>query len=275
VIFARRTECTVQLCATAGAGKSTCARPRSTNDKLFLAKLSAFDRRSDLTAKAKFTGDDIRVGLVSITRDAVKLCHKKFRSHSMETNQGLEKIFEDAFFSAIDLEDWNAKTQVDRRSFGIKDKFRPNGRVDMVITHDDGHRVGIEFKVCQFPRMKWTSPNQSTYDIGQIAWDFGSLKTYGVESGYCIVVLHGGLVDMPSVTEAGIARSFHNAMFTDYMSAKQWGYLKYAQQPAASKRECKLLKRWASASRTIATNPYGFCKLFKAERLAVVGLSGK
>lgn len=147
----------------------------------------------------------------------------------------------------------------------------------MVVTHDDGHRVAIEFKVCQFPRMKWPSPNQSTYDVGQIAWDFGALKTYEVESGYCIVVLHGGLVDMPTVTEAGIARAFHNAMFTDYTSAKTWGYLKYAQQPAASRRVMEIIEEMGFGKPYYSeeANPHGFCKLFKPEKLAVIGLSIK
>lgn len=228
-------------------------------------------------AMTKFTAGEIRDGLLKITKDAVTSCHRKFRSHSKASKQGLEKIFDDAFYNAIEVGEWQASRQVNRNSFGFKDKFRPKGRVDMVVTHEDGFRVGIEFKVCQFPRMKWTSPNDSTYDVGQIASDFGALRTYAVESGYCMVVLHGGLVDMPSVTELGIARSFHNAMFADYMAAKHWGYLKYAKQYAKDKHQMQLIEDMGFGKPYFSekANPRSFCKLFKKERLAVVGLSIK
>jgi hypothetical protein len=146
--------------------------------------------------------------------------------------------------------------------------------VDGIITHEGGYRVGIEFKVCEFPRMKWTSPNQSTYDIGQLAWDFAALKKYGLNSGYCIVVLHGGLVDMPGVTAPGIARSFHNATFTDFQATKTWGYLKYARLTAVQKHEMMTVDEmgFGKPYNSAQANPNNFCKLYRDKKLAVVGI---
>ena len=225
-------------------------------------------------AKEKFTALDIRVGLADICDGTIAKCHKEFHSLRKNKKQGLEKIFHLAFAKTMKYDDWEATNQVSRETFKIKDKFRPRGWVDTVFTHTDGHRIGIEFKVCEFPRMKWTSPNQSLYDIGQLAWDFSALKKYGLNSGYCIVVLHGGLVDMPGVTAPGIARSFHNAMFTDFMITKTWGYLKYSKLSAAEKHERDTVEEmgFGKPYNITKANPNNFCRLYKDKKLAVVGI---
>jgi hypothetical protein len=227
--------------------------------------------------RAKFTDTDIRDGLIEISNSAIARCHKPFHKHRRTTKQGLEKIFHDAFDKTVRYDDWRASNQVNRTTFGIKDKFRPKGWVDMVIAHDDGYKVGIEFKVCEFPRMKWTSPNQSTYDVGQIAWDFGALKKYSLNSGYCIVILHGGLVDMPGATGPGIMRSFHNMMFTDYMATKTWGYLKYSKISAPERHEMEIVEEmgFGKPFNIAKANLNNFCRLYRKEKLAVVGISVK
>ncbi len=136
--------------------------------------------------KTTFSDHDIKVGLVEISDDAIAACYRTFHKLRKEKSQGLEKIFHLAFSDALDHPGWTAKNWVSRASFETTDKRRRKGWVDGVITHQDGHRIGVEFKVCQFPRMKWQSPNQSMYDIGQLAWDFGALKKYDLDFG----VLH-------------------------------------------------------------------------------------
>jgi len=226
-------------------------------------------------AKTKFNDKEIKDGMILLCNTAVDLCGKKFQKHKAVKKQGLERLFEEDFVKAAKMKDWKIKTQHNRADLGIIDKMRPKGWVDAIITHDDGFRVGVEFKICELPRMKWNDANSSTYDVGQLAWDYKALSTYKMDSAYCVAVLHGALVEMPTATPLGIMRMFHNALFTDFQVAKSWGWAKYKNQSAIGRREIETISDMGLDKPFYRpkANPNNFCRLYKEQKLAVVGFS--
>src|SRR5258707_6664754 len=106
-------------------------------------------------AKTRFTDKEIKDGLIELCDSAIALCGRKFQKHRATKRQGLERLFEQDFVKAAKLDDWTIKTQHSRADLGAIDKMWPRGWVDAIITHDDGFRVGVEFKVCELPRMRW------------------------------------------------------------------------------------------------------------------------
>lgn len=204
-------------------------------------------------------------------------------------NQGLERIFEEQFFDELDEnhEGWKVNRKPQRQKEN-PDGWRPKGWIDGIVEHANSKtRVGLEFKVCQFPRMKSRSPRGSTYDIGQIAWDFGSLKDYKLNFAYCVIVLHGPFAEANGVDERTMERWFHNAMYADFRSSMLWGHYnkKLNNDPARSGN-----KYWYDLERNFQIRsitqmgfdaPYrnhkldNFCKVYPAQRLSVIGICSR
>ena len=128
--------------------------------------------------------------------------------------------------------------------------------------------------MCQLPRSHANSPDGATYDIGQIAWDFGELATYKMEFGYCIGVSHGGSPSMKSATTKGVARAFHNALFVDAETQRHFGEPK----TAARKNDVRSMRRVLPEMRLDQpyfdrqAHPSKFSLLDKKTKLAIVGL---
>jgi hypothetical protein len=184
-----------------------------------------------------FSDEDIREGLKQVCERALARCAKDFTAQlACGRKQGLENMFEKAFLQSftMKIKDWSVNAQVKRADFHTAHSER-DGRIDVVATYEEAdgrkEKVGIEFKVCELPRSYANAPNGVTYDIGQIAWDFGELATYRMEFGYCIAIIHGGIPAMKSATKKGVARAFHNA----YLSMpKRTSTLEMPQRPTAS-----------------------------------------
>src|SRR5688572_12204338 len=105
----------------------------------------------------KFGDMDIKLGLIVACDEAIAACSRKFHAHRKGSHQGLEKIFEGAVLAAIEeFPGWTCKTRIRRQDFP-KHSYRSDGWVDAVATHDSGYRVGLEFKVCELPRLRANS----------------------------------------------------------------------------------------------------------------------
>lgn len=229
-------------------------------------------------AKQSFTDAQIRTGLIEISDAAVARCSRDFHElRKTGKKQGLEKIFQTAFMKETTHPGWEVLPWVNRKSLANRDRYRPSGWIDSIIRHVEGHRIGVEFKVMEFPRLKNTSPWVTLYDVGQLAWDYASLKIYDLESAYCIVVLHGALTSMPGATHKGIARMFHNAMYVDFQASKHWGEFKYKTLNGQQKRQMKTMED-AGFDRPYFSgnvNRNSFCRHYRQHDLAVVGVSIK
>jgi hypothetical protein len=141
-------------------------------------------------------------------------------------------------------------------------------------------RVGLEFKVCQFPRMKNTSPATVSYDVGQIGRDLASLRQYKLNFAYCVIVLHGPFVEANGINAQTIERWFHNAMYADFQASMLWGYFNkkdasdWVVERNASLRAIRRMGLNKPFERT--SKPENFCRLYPAQRLAaVVGLCSR
>lgn len=239
---------------------------------------------------AEWTLKDIRSGLIEASDEAVKKCHRRFHKHRQQTNQGLERIFEEQFFAELD--EYHPGWKVARKPSRQRENpngWRPKGWIDGIVEHTDSRtRVGLEFKVCQFPRIKSTSPRMGTYDVGQLAWDFGSLRDYSLNFAYCVVVLHGPFVEAKEIDDRTIERWFHNAMYADFQASMLWGHYnkKLNNDPAR-----RANKKWYDIERNFqirsikqmrfdkpykrTSTPANFCRLYSAQRLAVIGLCSR
>lgn len=230
-----------------------------------------------MIAKTRFTDEEIKARLIKITDDATEKCTKDFQKLRSEKGQGLERVFEEAFIEAANFPGWEICHQVPRGSFGAKYMFRPKGKVDCLVTHDNGHRIAIEFKVCEFPRTKRTSPSGALYDVGQLSWDYGDLKAYGLDSAYCIVVLHGALAEIQHAKAFDVARLFHNSMFIDFQTSKLWGELRPKGLSAQRKQQIATIQEMGFGRPYYKpdTNKNNFCRLYEAQGMAVIGFSTK
>jgi len=116
--------------------------------------------------------------------------------------------------------------------------------------------------------MQWNSPKSATYDVGQIVYDYYDLSKYDLNYAYCIALVHGAISSIPEATAKGVARSFHNALFTDFQSAREWGDMKFSRLELRTYRDMGLDKPYCER----AANPNNFCRLYRREKLAVVGI---
>jgi hypothetical protein len=227
-----------------------------------------------------FTDKQIQRGLKDICAH-VLLARGAKMARALEANkkQGVEREFETQFEKSTKLyaEGWTVDRQVNRSKFKAHRPLR-DGWVDTLLSYTeengDGARVAIEFKVCELPRLKANSPNDATYDVGQLAWDFGELARYEVEFSYCIALIHGWAPSMPGVTPNMIARAFHNALFVDFRTAEMFGKPKTRERVYDLNHTKKTLPKMKLDKPYFRenANPHNFCIVNKKHKLAVVGL---
>jgi len=228
---------------------------------------------------------DIRDGLISASDEAVMKCHRRFHKHRRQMNQGLERIFDDQFCDELDkFAGWKVNRKPPRQIENPKGA-RPRGWIDGIVEHANSEtRVGLEFKVCQFPRMRNNSPKMGTYDVGQLAWDFGSLRDYNLDFAYCVIALHGPFVEANEIDDQTVERWFHNAMYADFQASMLWGYLNKKLKNGPTRRTNKWDRNFEIRSiRQMGfdvpfrrkAKPDNFCRLYSAQRLAVIGLCSR
>lgn len=236
-----------------------------------------------------FSEKDIKDGLVDAARLTIRACHADFHRLLNKQHQGLEKIFDDTFCNKLDkFPGWKVSRKP-RRAVENPYGSRPVGWIDAIAKHKDSEeRVGLEFKVCDFPRIKNNSPSGGTYHVGQIAWDYGALREYDVDFAYCIVVLFGGLVESRGMTELNLMRWFHNAMYADFQASLKWGdYNKKIINKAKKKTnkwyeedrdfQIKTIRKMGFSKPFYRQemNRFNFCQIYQKQRLAVIGLQVK
>lgn len=230
----------------------------------------------------------IRSGLIDCSDEAAPKCYRQFHKLLKVRKQGLEKIFDQTFQKSIeDIEGWRVKTQERRKDYAGPNDKRGDGRIDVVAYHKEGdYRLGIEFKVCEFPRSKNNDGLGVTYDIGQIAWDFGALKGYQkLDSAYCIIVLYGGIPTIPKITAKAVERLFHNAMYADFQHALKWGiYNKHLKEGVKRKQnpwfeqgrkfQVDTIKKMGMSEpyRKGSASKLNFSRLYPKEKIAVLGI---
>jgi hypothetical protein len=151
----------------------------------------------------------------SVYVEALQQCAGKLRGR--DGAQGTEHIVRDAVAAQL------RGAQVER-PLSLYGGVAPDGalraRIDIVAeTH------GIELKAVRMPRSANNSPNSSLYDLGQLANDYLKLESAKkLESGELLILLYGTLVE--GIGQAGLYREFHNRMFVDYATSRQFGELR-------------------------------------------------
>jgi hypothetical protein len=241
----------------------------------------------------RWTSKEIKAGLVDAAASSIKACHKAFHQVSADRSQGLEKIFDDEFCKQLrKFDGWKVDNQVSRSKINTsRNASRPSGWIDAIARHESPKVcVGIEFKVCRFPRLRNTSPKGGIYDVEQIAWDFGALQRDSgrIDFAYCIVVLFGGFVEAEGLTGPNLMRYFHNEMYADFQASLLWGYYNKELRRADPRRK-RLSNDWDKEfiKRVVRSmgldKPYNrtnaskmnFCVLDPKRALAVIGFCAK
>lgn len=178
----------------------------------------------------------------SAYREALKKCASELEMHVGA--KGLEGIIHKALLAQ--LADPTKRKEVRLSSVGGQlARSEGDGRVDIVCAEH-----GIELKAVRLPRHKM-STFYSLYDLGQLASDYWRLRgATGLRSGELVVLLYGPLVaDLPN--EAAVYREFHNRMYVDFATSRQFGELSPAWLAEETDQMQLLRKRQTDAIRQI------------------------
>jgi hypothetical protein len=150
-------------------------------------------------------------------KHALENCVNKL---SKSKPNGMEAIIRDSVKDALP----GAITEVPLRQIGAERlEQERRGRVD-ILSADHA----IELKVIRMPRLKAT-PSNALYDVGQLSWDYWTLReAKKISSAELVILLYGELISALSRPKA-VYREFHNRMFVDFTSSLLDGELKKEQ----------------------------------------------
>lgn len=206
----------------------------------------------------------IRAHLKSATSDALQAIASDFERRIETSPRGCEHFFRDALLNSLAKEgEW--KKEVSRNSLGHR-----KGRVDIVGNVGD-FSIGLELKICEFPRTKNISNSKVLYDVGQLLWDRCGLEDEDFDYSYCIALIYTG-GQYPDWTEMAAMRSFHNSLFCDLEQSVLFGELASQKDDPGRQRQISAAQAWGldkPFSRQ-AADQFAFVSLH-SRKLAVLG----
>jgi hypothetical protein len=167
-------------------------------------------------------------------KHALENCVNKL---SKSKPNGMEAIIRDSVKDALP----GAITEVPLRQIGAERlEQERRGRVD-ILSADHA----IELKVIRMPRLKAT-PGNALYDVGQLSWDYWTLReAKKISSAELIILLYGELISAlsrPSPRPKAVYREFHNRMFVDFTSSLLDGELKKEQGMSNRRKQIDAIK---------------------------------